>query len=126
MRLANITESTSPILSSKPSPSFTILLIVQYELHNIKVSALLDSGALACFIDKDFIKCHKLPLVTKKYVVFVEVIDDRSLASGNIIHEMQSLDIFVHRHRSTVIFNVIQSLSNHVILDLFWLDRYNP
>jgi hypothetical protein len=32
---------------------------------SIKVHALLDFGASACFMDKDFIDCHRLPLVIK-------------------------------------------------------------
>ena len=71
-------------------------------------------------------KCYKLLLVTKKCLVFVEIIDGTSLASGDVIHETQSLDIYIHGHRSTVIFNVIQSPSNLIILGLSWLDRYNP
>ena len=62
----------------------------------------------------------------KKIPNFVEVIDDRSLASGDVIYEIQPFDIYIHGYCSTVIFNVIQSLSNPVILGLSWLDRYNP
>ena len=40
-------------------------LRVKFDDHSIKVSALLDSGASACFIDKDFAEHHKLPLVIK-------------------------------------------------------------
>ena len=71
-------------------------------------------------------KCHKLPLVVKKCSIFVEVIDGRSLASGDVIHKTQPLDIFIHGHRSSIIFNVFQSPSNLVILGLSWLDRDNP
>jgi hypothetical protein len=40
---------------------------------SIKVHALLDSGAFACFIDKDFANRHKLPLITKKHSTSIEV-----------------------------------------------------
>ena len=73
VRLANNVQSTGPILSSESSTCFTIPLRVKFNDHNIKVSALLDSRALACFIDKDFAERHKLPLVTKKCPVFVEL-----------------------------------------------------
>jgi hypothetical protein len=33
---------------------------------SIKVHTLLDSGASARFIEKDFVDHHKLPLITKK------------------------------------------------------------
>ena len=56
----------------------------------------------------------------------VEVIDDRSLASGDVTQETKALDIYIDQHWSTVVFNVIKSPSNPVILGLSWLDRYNP
>ena len=126
VRLANNAQSTGPILSSKPSTCFTIPLRVKFDDYSIKVSALLDSGASACFIDKDFAERHKLPLVTKKCPVSVEVIDGRPLVSGDVTQETKALNIYIDQHRSTIVFNVIKSPSNPVILGLSWLDRYNP
>ena len=126
VQLANVAQSTGPILFFEPSSCFTIPFIVKYESCSIKISTLLDFGASTCFIDKDFIKCHELSLVPKKCPIFVEVIDGRSFASGDVIHKTYPLNIYIHGHYSTVIFNVIQSPSNPVILGLFWLDRYNP
>jgi hypothetical protein len=60
---------------------------------SIKVHALLDSGASACFMDKDFIDCHKLSLVTKKHPIPVEVIDGRPVVSRDVIHETIPLDV---------------------------------
>ena len=125
-RLENNAQSTGPILSSEPSTCFTIPLRVKFNDHSIKVSALLDSGASACFIDKDFAERHKLPLVTKKCLVSVEVIHGRPLVSRDVTQETKALDIYIDQHRSTVVFNVIKSPSNPVILGLSWLDRYNP
>ena len=126
VRLANNAQSTGPILSSEPSTCFIIPLRVKFDDHSIKVSALLDSGASACFIDKDFAERHKLPLITKKWPVSVEVIDGKPLVSGDVTQETKALDIYIDQHRSTVVFNVIKSPSNPVILGLSWLDRYNP
>ena len=126
VQLANNAQSTGPILSSEPSTCFTIPLRVKFDDHSIRVSALLDSEASACFIDKDFAERHKLPLVTKKWPVSVEVIDGRPLVSGDVTQETKALDIYIDKHRSTVVFNVIKSPTNLVILDLSWLDRYNP
>ena len=125
MRLANNAQSTSPILSSEPSTCFTIPLRVKFDDHSIKVSALLDSGASVYFIDKDFAERHKLPLVTKKWPMSVKVIDGRPLVSRDVIQEIKALDIYIEQHRSIVVFNVIKSPSNPVILGLSWLDRYN-
>ena len=124
--MANNAQSTCPILSSKPSTCFTIPLRVKFDDHSIKLSALLDSGASTYFIDKDFAERHKLPLVTQKCPVTVEVIDGRPLVSEDVTQESKALDIYIEQHRSIVVFNVIKSLSNPVILGLSWLDRYNP
>ena len=118
MRLANNGQSTGPILSSKSFTCFTISLRVKFDDHSIKVSALLDSGASACFINKDFAERHKLPLVTKKCQVSVEVIDGRPLVFGDVTQETKALDIYIDQHQSTVVFNVIKSPSNPVILGL--------
>ena len=126
MQLTNNAQSTGPILSSEPSTCFTIPLRVKFNDHSIKIIALLDSRALACFIDKDFAERHKLPLVTKKWPVSVEVIDGRPLVFGDVTQETKALDIYIDQHRSTVVLNVIKSPSNPVILGLSWLDRYNP
>ena len=84
MRLANSARSTGPILSSEPSSCFIVPLRIKFDNRSIKISALLDSGASACFIDKDFAERYKLPLVTKKYPMSVEVIDGRPLVSGDV------------------------------------------
>ena len=98
MWLANNAQSTGPILSSEPSTYFTILLRVKFDDHSIRVSALLDFGASACFIDKDFAESHKLPLVTKKCPVPVEVINGRPLVSGDVTQETKALDIYIDQH----------------------------
>jgi hypothetical protein len=114
------------ILTSKAFIFFTISLIVKTDSSIIKIHALLDSGPSACFMDKDFVDHHKLPLVTKKNPIHVEVIDERSLVSGDVNHETNLLDIVIEGHHSIIAFNVIKSPSNPVVLSLFWLDKYNP
>ena len=78
------------------------------------------------FLDKKFTERHRFLLITKKYLVFIKVIDGRSLKSGYVIEETIPLNIFIGRHQNVIIFNVIESLSNPMILGLSWLDRYNP
>ena len=126
MRLASDTQSTGPILSSEASPCFLVPLLLKFDSCSVKTKALLDSGASACFIDKDFAEKHNLPLVTKKSPVHVEVIDGRPLVSGDVTKETKPLDAYIESHQSTIVFNVIRSPSNPVVLGLSWLDRYNP
>ena len=88
------------------------------ETNSIKVHALLDSRAFACFMDKDFVDCHKLLLVTKKHPILVEVIDERLLVSGAVTYETIPLDIVIEGYHSIIAFNVIKSPSNPVVLGL--------
>lgn len=126
MRLTSITTSSGPILSSEPSRCFNIPLKIDFHPHSIKVKALLDSGASACFIDKNLVKRHNLPIVLKKSPVAVEVIDGRPLISGDVTHETKPLDIILEGHRSTIVFNIISSPSNPLVLGLSWLEMINP
>jgi hypothetical protein len=113
------------ILISEASPDFTIPLRIKIDSNIIKVHALLDSKASTYFINKDFADRHKLPLITKKHSIPIEVIDGRPLVSGDVTHETISLDIVLERYHSIIVFNVINSSSNPIVLGLSWLDKYN-
>lgn len=126
MRLTSVATSSGPILSSEPSRCFHIPLKIDCHPHHVKVKALLDSGASTCFIDRDLVKRHNLPIVPKKYPVAVEVIDGRPLISGDVTHETKPLDIILEGHRSTIVFNIISSPSNPLVLGLSWLEMVNP
>jgi hypothetical protein len=96
------------------------------DYSSIKVHVLLDSGASVCFMDKEFVDRYKLPLVTKKHHIPVEVIDGRPLIAWDVTCETTPLDIIIEGHHSIIAFNIIKSPSNPVVLGLSWLDKYNP
>ena len=128
MRLEKVAQSLikDPILISKASPCFTVSLIVKMDFNSIKVHSLLDFGAFTCFMDTNFVDCHKLPFIIKKHPIPIEVIDGRSLVSGNVTYETIPLDIVIKGHHSIIVFNVIKSPSKQVVLGLSWLNKYNP
>ena len=86
----------------------------------------MDSRACACFLNEKFAKLHNIPLVHKVKLVHVKVIDGRPLSSGKVTHEALPIEVTFERHHSTIIFNIIRTPSNSVILGLLWLERYNP
>ncbi len=45
---------------------------------------------------------------------------------GDVTHETKPLDIILEGHRSTIVFNIINSPSNRLVLGLSWLERINP
>ncbi len=49
----------------------------------------------------------------------VEVIDGQNLSSRPIKHETKPLDVTIDSHINKVVFNVISSPRNHVIIELF-------
>jgi hypothetical protein len=69
--------------------------------------ALLDTGASAYFMDKDFALKHSLELIEKAHPTLVEVIDERPLASGNVKEETQPLKVMLGDQVSHVVFNII-------------------
>jgi hypothetical protein len=56
--------------------------------------------------------------VEKNTLVPIEIIDDQSLSLGPITHEIEALDVTISSHTSKVVFNVISSLKNLVIIRL--------
>jgi hypothetical protein len=117
-------QKSGSTLSAQPASCFTIPL--SFGPQKIKVLALLDSGASACFVDEEFAKRHKIPLTLKSKPVHVEVIDGRPLLSGRVTHESEPLEVTFKDHSSFIVFNVIRTPSNPVILGLSWLEKHNP
>jgi hypothetical protein len=69
------TSTTSPILSLAPVSSFFFSTQINYNNFIISTHALLDSGASTNFIDKKIVNPHSIPLILKKTLVNMEVID---------------------------------------------------
>jgi hypothetical protein len=69
--------------------------------------ALLNTGASACFMDKDFAMKHSLELIVKTHLVPVEVIDGRPLTSENVMEEIQPLKIMLEDLVFHVVFTII-------------------
>jgi hypothetical protein len=97
VRLERVVQSLikGPIFTFEASPCFIVPFIVKMDSSSIKVHALLHSGASAYFMDKDFIDRHKLPLITKKHSILIEVIDGRPLISGDVSHETTPIYIII-------------------------------
>jgi hypothetical protein len=58
--------------------------------------------------------------------VLIEVIDGQSFSLGPVTHETKPLDVTIGSHTNKVVFNVISSLRNLVVIGLSWLVLYNP
>jgi hypothetical protein len=69
-------------------------------------------------MNKDFIDRHKLPLITKKHPIPLEIIDGRPLVSGDVTYKTTPLDVVIEGYHSIIAFNIIKLPSNPVILGL--------
>jgi hypothetical protein len=56
----------------------------------------------------------------------VGVIDDQSFSFGLVTHKTNALKVIVNLHINKVVFNVISSLKNIIIIGLSWLVLHNP
>jgi hypothetical protein len=56
----------------------------------------------------------------------VEVIDGQNLFSSPMMHETKVLKITIGSHTSKVVFDVISSPTDPIIIGLFWLILHNP
>ena len=99
-------QKSGSALTAQPTSCFTIPL--SFGPQKIKTLALLDSGASACFLDKEFAERHKIPLVLKSKPIHVEVIDGRPLLSGSVIHESKPIEVVFENHSTFVISNIIR------------------
>jgi hypothetical protein len=85
----------------------------------IKTQTLFDYNAYACFIDKKLMQQHKLALVKKMTLIGIEIINVRNISLGPMTHETKVLDITIRSHFSKVVFDVISSSKNPIIIGLF-------
>jgi len=91
--------NSSPHLSSQLSHCFIIPLYLDTK-KKLQIYALLDSGASTCFIDEEFTKHYKIPLVKNPTPIHVEAIDSRALSSGDVTHEIEPLEVSFEGHKA--------------------------
>ncbi len=91
-----------------------------------QVSALVDSSATSSFIDQTFVAQHNITVVKKSTPIPVEVIDERTIASGVITHETTPLELCIAKHTEKIVLNIISTPHHSIILGLPWLEAHNP
>jgi hypothetical protein len=94
-------------VSSDPTPCFTFSIHIKMLDCEFFSEALLNTGASACFMDKDFEMKHSWELIVKTHLVPVEVIDGRPLTSENVMEEIQPLKIMLEDLVFHVVFTII-------------------
>ena len=94
--------------------------------HRVLASALLDSGANSCFMDREFALTQNIILNKLPNPVVVGVIDGRPIASGDIVEESESIRVVLGNLASIISFNIISSPEHSLVLGLPWFELHNP
>jgi hypothetical protein len=90
----------------------------------METQALFDFSALTYFMDMEVVQQYKLALMEKSTLVSAEVIDGQNLSL--VTHETKPLNVTIGSHTNKVVFNVISSLRNPIIIGLSWFILHNP
>lgn len=93
--------------------------------HSVRTTAMIDSGATGCFIDKHFAVKHRIPLRNKNQPRIIEVIDGREIDSGMVTHETEDILMRCDKHAETVSLDVTTLGHHAVILGLTWLKKHD-
>uniref|UniRef100_A0A8C5MEV2 Gypsy retrotransposon integrase-like protein 1 n=1 Tax=Leptobrachium leishanense TaxID=445787 RepID=A0A8C5MEV2_9ANUR len=109
------------------STHLTVPMSFQWNDQLKTVPAMIDSGASGCFIDIALASTLKIPLVSKKQPIVVQLLDGSPLKTGPVSQETIPLEVSIGTtHREMLSFDVVGSPIFPVILGLPWLRKHNP
>jgi hypothetical protein len=94
--------------------------------HQALTSALLDSGANSCFMDREFALAHRITLQKISHPIYIFVIDGRCIASGDILEESKPIRVALGSLVCNISFNIIASPEYPIILGLPWFELHIP
>lgn len=92
---------------------------------SVATTAMIDSGATGCFIDKNFAIAHQLPLRRKDIPRILEVIDGREIDSGLVTHETEDICMQCNEHTEKISLDVTKLGHYTIILGLTWLKKHD-
>src|SRR4051794_20894338 len=92
----------------------------------IGITAMLDSGANANFINHEFTRKHGIPLDRKTRKIPLRVIDGTLIASRGITHHTSPGELKFGGHQETLSLDVIMLGDYNIILGISWLIEHNP
>ena len=119
--------STGSITSNRVSRVFAAQVQLSTSTcDRLLASALLDSGANSCFMDRDFASTQEILLHKLPHPASVAVIDGRPIASGDITEESEPIRVVLGDLACMISFNIIKSPEHPVILGLPWFELHNP
>lgn len=116
----------SPVLASSPSnEQFSVSVTLQCNGRYVNTHAMIDSGAMYCFIHTDFVKEHGFPKHCKPVPIEVQTVDGRPISSGLVTHDT-SLNMAIGQHTEDITLNITSLGHYPIILGMPWLSLHNP
>ena len=94
--------------------------------RTLRARAMLDLGATADFVDKQWCRRVGLSLVAKASPIPLQTIDGSPIRTGDVTHETETLPIEVAGRVTQVCLNVTGLGGYNIILGHSWLVRNNP
>ncbi len=113
-------------MSAEPVDRLQLTLELTTPDGPISQFAVVDSGACACFIDKEFVETCGIPTRLKQQPFAVELADGRTILSGAVRTETQPLLININSEKYSIVFNVASIPKEKIILGYPWLLQHNP
>ncbi|SAM05196.1 hypothetical protein [Absidia glauca] len=108
-------------------PDTPLLLDITLKSNKKKITTVgqIDCGAMASFIDYDFVKIHGIRMVKKESPVQIFVVDGTPATHNWVTHEAK-VTMIVQHHRESITLNVTKLGDSPVLLGLPWLKIHNP
>ncbi len=115
------------VLSKKSPCSLNLTVTIQpvSSLHPITTSALLDSGAIGTFVNRDFIHKHHLETTPLPQPIPVHNVDGTLNKNGTITEEVEVL-LWIRSHQERAQLVVTNLGFQSVIIGHSWLLHHNP
>ena len=93
--------------------------------EGIMIKALLDSGAMGMFIDRQTAARHGFKLQKLKRLIAVRNIDSTNNSGGAILHQVEC-NVFYKGHVKRMRMDIYDLGKTEVILGMLWLAAHNP
>jgi len=113
------------VISATQTPIPRRTFDVPIFFNNSSHQALIDTGAMGCYIDTNFVKSLRLPIEALHTPITILNIDNTENSAGKITH-FAHLNFTIHQRDMATNFLIMRLGKQKVILGLPWLEAENP
>jgi Retroviral aspartyl protease len=113
------------VISTTQIPTHRRTFDVPFLSNNLSHHALIDSGAMGCYIDTNFVKSLRLPIEALRNPITVLNVDNTENSAGKIMH-FAHLNFTIHHREMAANFLIMCLGKQKVKLGIPWLEAENP